>query len=370
MLLVFMIASFAFTIAQAVELGTSPNATVITDDTSPSPGQNVALALLSKVTVSGVEQSTTDPTSVIHIQVELKNMNIRSMNGVMVSVNDLSVNTFSLTKSFGPFKADLDANGTGKVAFDLLASPEILSGNYPVTLTLTYVDSNGFIASVNRSISVRIDSKPVISMTPIVIVSSYKVNESMLNVGEMFALTFVLQNTSKTQNLTNMLVNLTSDLNAFTPLTGSSSQIFVGDIASGGSCTVVANLCANNSLSTGTYAINIGMQYQDTYKNTYNSTATISIPVRGVYTSPAVAPQVILNSYNIDTPRVLNGKEFTLSVALKNVSSAAANNVLLSFTSESNAFSSDSGAPNQIFVGDIQAGGSYTGKIKLKPTMI
>lgn len=347
---------------------------------------NEAANLLSKIIVTGVSQSTTDPKETIHVTVTMKNLNNTALYGVMVGVGGLSSDTLVLTNSFGPFAANFEADppvstimpGSSEnksaedksitsISFDLLASPTIAGGNYPLALTLSYIDYLGNIASVDRTITIRVDAPIPETTTPRVIVSSYSLDKEKVKAGDTFELAFTLQNTSSEQSLKNMLAIITSDGSAIAPVTGTSNQLYVGDLAAGESWSGKVNLAASSALLTGTYTLNITMQYQDADNRTYQSQAAVGIPVEGAVTVVEVAtPQVVVSSYNLSPERVFGGDEFELSFTLTNPSAAAANNTLLSFSSESNAYTAVSGAPNQIFVGKIPAGGSYSGKIKLK----
>ena len=352
-------------------------------------GTNIGQALLSKVVVTGVSQSSTNPRDIINVTVSLQNLNLTALNGVMVSVGSLSSQTLSLTNNFGPFKVDLDAmvndsatpSGSGaqndtpknikKISFDLIANQNIQKGNYPLTLTLTYVDDNGVTVSADRSFSIQIDSATGTKVTtPLAIVSSYTVGKDKINAGDTFDLTFTLQNTSKTQDLTNMLVSLSSESNAFTPMVGATNQFYIGSIAAGGNYTVKAKLLANNTLLSGAYNLKIDMQYQDYEKNSFNSSSAISIslnaPVKTAVAVEVPTPQVVVTSYNITSQHIFGGDNFELSFTLKNTSSATANNVLISFSSESNAFVPGTGTPNQISAGKITSGSTFSGKIGLR----
>lgn len=326
-------------------------------------------ALLSKVVVSSVSQSTSDPNETISVSVTLGNLNPTALKEVMVGVSGLSSSTLSLTNTFGPFSVDIEAKDSGSVSFDLLAAPNITGGNYPLTLTLTYVDIYGNTVSVNRSISILIDSTTKVIATPKIIVSSYNIGADRIYSGGKFDMTFTLQNTSNDAALNNIVLNFTSESNAFMPVTGVSNQLFIGAIAAGGSYTGKLNLKANSTLLSGIYNFSIGLQYQDVYNNTYSSTASMGIQLVGTTTETIVetaSPQVIVASYDIGADQVFGGDEFEMTLTLKNTSSDIATNILLSFMSDANAFIAVPGLPNQLYIGNIAAGESYNGKISLK----
>lgn len=326
----------------------------------------VGSALLSKVIVESVSQSTKNPNDIIKVTVTLKNLNTTVLNEVMISVNGLSSDTLSLTNTFGPFTVDLEAGGSGSVSFDLYASPKIAGGNYPLSLTLTYLDINGINASVDRNISVLVDAPVTDIATPKIIVTSYDIGADKVYIGDKFKMTFTLQNTSSNVVLKNIMLSFTSELNAYTPVSGASNQLYIGDIAAGGSYTGTVNLKANSTLGSGIYVLNLGFQYQDIYNNTYASAAGISIQLVGKEAEGVATPQVVVSSYDIGADQVLGGDAFEMTLVLKNTSADTATNVLLSFASDVNAFIAAPGFPNQLYIGSIAPGESYTGKISLK----
>ncbi|NLT13039.1 MAG: hypothetical protein GXY05_01705 [Clostridiales bacterium] len=330
-------------------------------------------ALLSKVVVADVKQSTSNPDEIINVTVTLQNLNTRALKQVMVGVSGVSSEALSLTNTYGPFAVDLEANSTGSVSFDLYVSPGIRGGNYPLTLTLTYVDSEvvGFVneyytVSDTRSISVFVDEKIVDVQTPKIIVSSYNIGVERVYIGRNFELTFTLQNTSDSIALTNTMLSFSSQANAYTPAAGASNQLYIGDIAAGGSYTGKINLKANNALPTGIYSLNFSLQYQDAEHNDYVSEAGMGIQLIGEETDETASPKVIVSSYEIGADRVFGGDTFEMTLNLKNTSTDTAANVLLSFTSDANAYVSVTGVPNQLYIGNIAAGDSYTGKLSLK----
>jgi hypothetical protein len=330
-------------------------------------------ALLSKVVVAEVKQSTSNPDEIINVTVTLQNLNATALKGVMVSVSGLSSDTLSLTNTYGPFSVDLEANGTGSVSFDLFASPQIQGGNYPLSLVLTYVDTTtGFVSQYytvtdTRNISILVDSRVADVQIPKIFVSSYSIGADRVSGGNSFEMTFTLQNTSNDVALTNIMLSFAAEANAYAPVTGASNQLYIGDIAAGGSYTGKIKLKANSALVSGIYALNFYLQYQDTEHNEYTSEAGIGIQLIGVETDDEIAsPKVIVSSYDIGADRVLGGDAFEMTLVLKNTSTDAAANVLLSFVSDANAYISAPGVPNQLFVGNIAAGESYTGKLSLK----
>lgn len=330
-------------------------------------------ALLSKVVVADVEQSTTNPDETINVTVTLQNLNQTAMNEIMVGVSGLSSNTLSLTNTFGPFSVDLEANGTGSVSFDLYASPQIKGGNYPLTLTLTYVDTE-VVGMVNeyytvsdvRSISILVDERISDVQIPKIIVSSYSIGADKVYIGNKFEMTFTLQNTSADVALTNVMLSFSSQANAYAPVTGASNQMYIGDITAGGSYTGKINLKANNALESGIYTLNFGLQYQDANHNEYLSEAGVSIQLVGAASDEIASPKIIVSSYDVGADRVFGGDAFDMTLELKNTSTDTASNVLLSFVSDANAYISAPGVPNQLYIGKIAAGESYTGKISLK----
>lgn len=333
-------------------------------------------AILSRIVVASVSQSSTDPSDVITVSVKLSNLNRTYVNGLMVSVGNLSAETLSLTNTFGPFDVTIKSEDSSIISFDLLASPNIKSGNYPLTLSLTYVDSyEEKTVSVIRNISVLIEAKEDKKPSPLIIVSSYDINSDQVYGGDNFDLTFTLKNTSQVADLSNILLNFSSELNAFAPVSGSSNQLYIDRISAGGIYTGKIKLEANSNIGSGFYNLLFGMQYEDDSNRGYTNSAQIGILLEQieeemeeeVIPSMYIIPYIVVSAYDIGTDKLFAGDEFELSVTLLNTSSELAlSNIMLVYTSMVNAFVPSAGSSNQLHIGEISAGGSHTCKLKLK----
>lgn len=304
---------------------------------SPSPsyqpevtGESDGLALLSKVVVSSVSQSTKNPNNTMNVSVELKNINTKEMNDVMVSVGGLSTGTISLTKTFGPFRTSMSAGGTGSVNFSLYAASTIVGGNFPITLTLTYVDEAGTTVSLDRGISILIDrgtgitgSQESALTTPRLFVESYSIGSNKVFGGDEFELTYTLVNSGST-GVKNLLLTLSSDTNAYTAKTGVSNQIYIGDIPGNGSYTGKITLLANSTLKTGTYNINFDLQYESVINTPYTSDSIISI---------AMDQEQVLSIGSIVLPEtVLVNTKALLNVSYQNPGTTDIKNLVMNLT--------------------------------------
>jgi hypothetical protein len=77
-------------------------------------------------------------------------------------------------------------------------------------------------------------------------------------------------------------------------------------------------------------------------------------------------PRVIVDSYTIGSEKVFGNDTFDLTFTLTNTGTTDINNLLLTLTSDNNAFPPAAGKSNQIYVGYIASKGKFTGKTQLK----
>ncbi len=289
-------------------------------------------ALLSKVVVSGVSQSTKNPDNTMNVTVDLKNYSAKDMHDVMVGVGGLSSNTVSLTKTFGPFRTDLGAGGTGSVNFTLYVSPEIIGGNFPITLTLTYVDDSGTAVIVDRSISILVDrgigitgSQSSVLSTPRIYVGSYSIGADKVFGGDEFELTYTLLNSGAT-TVKNILLTMSSDSNAYTVKTGVSNQFYIGEMAASGSYTGKITLRANNTLKSGTYNISFAIQYESMINTPYTTAALINIPME---------QEQVLSIGHIKVPdAVVVGNKTLLNVSYENPGTTNIKNLVMQLSGD------------------------------------
>lgn len=255
----------------------------------------------------------------------------------------------SLTHTFGPFENDLDANGTSYFQFDLYILPTVLGGDYPINLTLTYTDASGAVTSVTRTISVLVDRGTGLSGikgdqtgTPRVVLGNYSIGSEQVFGGDSFELSYSLVNKNNDAQVSNVLVNFTSESNAYTPVNGTSNQVFIDSIPANTTWNGKLKFKANNTLKSGTYNLTLSIQYEDSLNGDYSSNSIISIPLQQ-------EQKLSINSITLPEAAIL-GNKIPLNVRYENPGTSEIKNLTMNIQGELE------GKEKTVALGSVKAG--------------
>lgn len=146
------------------------------------------------------------------------------------------------------------------------------------------------------------------------------------------------------------------------------SAIAPVSIGAGSSAGIGLSLAPSANILDGYYPLDLLLTYMDNNGVTVMAEKRIPILIDRTPSLPENQktggnPRIILDSYDIGADQVYSGEEFDLTYTLINMSGAAVNNMLLTLSSDSNAFIPTTGMSSQFFIDGIGPGGCYTGKI-------
>ena len=167
------------------------------------------------------------------------------------------------------------------------------SGYMPLVFDVTYEKDDKSLKTIQLTTYVKVvgttgKAADGTTSTPRVIVTGFSTDPEVVHAGETFTLTLHMQNTSKATAVKNMLFDIqaasestdtTYVAAAFLPTAGSST-IFVDKIAAGATKDISMELEARSDLAQKPYVVNVKMDYEDESVNSYQNTASVSIPVR------------------------------------------------------------------------------------------
>lgn len=167
------------------------------------------------------------------------------------------------------------------------------SGYMPLVFDVTYEKDDKSLETIQLTTYVKVvgttgKAADGTTSTPRVIVTGFSTDPEVVHAGETFTLTLHMQNTSKATAVKNMLFDIqaasestdtTYVAAAFLPTAGSST-IFVDKIAAGATKDISMELEARSDLAQKPYVVNVKMDYEDESVNSYQNTASVSIPVR------------------------------------------------------------------------------------------
>ena len=190
---------------------------------------------------------------------------------------------------------------------------------------------------------------------PRVIVSRCALDASPVPAGETFTATVILENTSETQNVQNMLVTVSCDSSNFV-LQNPSNSIYVGDISAGATAEIEISYTTDLETPPQRYVVTLAMEYDDSDAVTMTSQGAILVEVMQT-------PRIELSPFQLDEA-VNAGETFQMSFQVMNLGRSDLYNVRVEI---------DVPGLNPVgtaFIGDLAAGTSGTAAVNVFAGMV
>ncbi|NLG05466.1 MAG: hypothetical protein GX567_16835 [Clostridia bacterium] len=176
---------------------------------------------------------------------------------------------------------------------------DVLNGYYPITYEILYTDEacnqgsckiTTYVNCIGKSGagSISGDDEDKKTSTPRIIVTGFETEPENVFAGENFMLNLHVKNTSSKTAIQNAEFDLVAavegtDKNAtyaaFLPTSGSNT-VYVDHIASGETVDINIEFTAKADLAQKPYVLDVKMKYEDMESNPYESTGSVSIPVK------------------------------------------------------------------------------------------
>lgn len=327
----------------------------------------------------GVNQST--PVCVygqpVEITLTLLNNGGNTANGVVITpVVDADSNVFPFEIQQMDYSRNLETLiGTGyqgdpaarmkTVTYSWVTRQKVTSGYKKVSFQIDYYTDALIDKTITKDIYVMVKGNPemdedaengengeVKTSIPRVIVSGYTTTPKDIVAGDSFEITMKMTNTSKQTAVSNMVFDIQSEnftidttsnatAAAFLPVSGSSS-IFVDRIGPEETKEISIEMTARTDLSPRPYVLNVKMDYEDGKKNTYESTASVSVPVKQKDKMEISSPEVMPESIDV-------GGQANVMFNIYNTGKTQLYNVMV-------RFKGDSIEETECFVGNVAAG--------------
>lgn len=148
-----------------------------------------------------------------------------------------------------------------KVSVQVIAGAEINAGMNTLGVNYTYLDGNGEKNSESVDLYVlNVQEKESLGNSkPKLMVSEFSTSIEQVKAGEEFDFQFEVYNTHSETTAKNIKVTVTSEMFS---VTKGSNSFFLQSIAPGESEAIVINLKASAAATTGSYPVNIQMEYE------------------------------------------------------------------------------------------------------------
>nr|PZN51600.1 MAG: hypothetical protein DIU68_16155 [Chloroflexota bacterium] len=310
---------------------------------------------------------------------EVVNQGSRPALGVSVSL-DPGGKFVPANGQSGATLPDLPVGGGFTVSLGVVSAMDTPEGPASIPITLTYHDFEGQSYTSNATLSVNVRAVAEASQVTLV---RYMTEPNPVIPGEAAKVTVLIMNTGNDTAL-QVLLRVAGENSVL--LAGPQGDTFpLGDLAPGASSSLELPLIVRANADPGPQSQPVTLSYLSDGER-HETTSSMTINVAEVIEPE---PLLLLESYDFGADALKPGDRFILSLTLKNVGDAAANDLLVTFGSvESDDGGSDStggssrggststtpsstfaplGAGGTVYVGQIEAGG---GEVRLEQEFI
>lgn len=304
---------------------------------TPLPGQP-SLVVRNFV----AKPATTLPGGTVVLNFEVVNQGNRVAEGVSVSVDPGG----KFVPANGAASATLPDLGPGtsfNVTLTVVAASDTPAGANIIPVTMAYRDFSGTAYSSKATLSVNVLA---ISEASQITLARYLVDPNPVQPGERVEITVLITNTGN-ETAAQVLLRVAGDGSVL--LAGPEGDSFpLGDLKPGASASVKLPLVVSAAAKSGPQSQPIVLTFlQKGQAQTVNSSMTIEVAKVSV-----PAPVMLLESYETGKEVLRPGDQFTLTMTLKNVGAADAENLLVTFGTVDSAPTGDSGTGGNGGTGD------------------
>lgn len=163
--------------------------------------------------------------------------------------------------------------------------------------------------------------------------------------GEAIAISFTLQNMSRTTRVNNLKVTLVSDeAGAFLPMNGSAST-YISTIRAEGSVSREMTLRSMPTLEEKPYSLSLRIEYEDAQANAFESTEQVAIIVRQTVRADTSTAQVMPEA-------ITAGQQSSVTFSINNLGKNKLFNARVTIPEGQGL------APQEVFVGTVEPGAS------------
>jgi len=257
-------------------------------------------------------------------------------------------------------------NTSAAATFHITTKAKLETGVYAFPVTMSGYDPNGSRWTSTETLYIQVsgvdpkdDDKKEddkkddekIEFTPILMVSNFSQGGTAL-AGKTFSLNLTLQNTSD-KELKNIKVTVGDGGGVFVP-SGNSNSYYISSIPAGSSDTHTMRLSVNKDAAQMTTPVSITMAYEDEKAKSFTASDTIAIPV--VQETRLVIENLSPITY------AFAGETTSAELPIYNMGKNVISNVKVKVEGDFDVTKNAS-----VFVGNMNAGTSYTYKFNMVP---
>ena len=274
--------------------------------------------------------TTIKPGDTVTFTVEIVNQGSRIAQGVSLSV-DSGGHFIAANGQAAVILPDLGVNVSYTVTLSVVAATDTPGGPQSAAITMSYRDFSGTTYTSNASLSVTVQT---VSTASQVTLSRYIVDPNPVLPGQPVTITVLLTNTGN-ETAGQVLLQIGEGI----LLAGPEGNSFAfGDLEAGGSASLDLPLIVSTAAKSGPQAQAVTINFLQKGEST-STTSSMTLDVANVV---APSPLLLLDSYDYGEEFLQPGQQFTLTMTLKNIGDADANNMLVTFGTVESSGSSQS----------------------------
>jgi CARDB. len=313
------------------------------------------------------------------IGVTVKNRGPINMYGVNVSIEGLDPTLISAKGVSSKKIPNIMAGTKERFNFDIASNSAMVSGNYPITFSVTCKDENGTAYSYEQKYYVVVGGSSSGQKSDLVIKNLVEPN-GVFDVNQNFQIKFDIANIGKAA-AKNVKVTASEYGEGSNIVPKTSSVISIDELAAGASKGMSFTFAATGSASTRNYTVELKVEYEQNGKAISFSQyagANVSNPDNEKdedEDKKESKPKIIVSDYACDPIIVMGGQEFNLSMTFLNThSQKVVKNVkmYLTMAEETSSESTKTGniftpvdSSNTFYFDSIPAKGTVEKKLRL-----
>lgn len=241
------------------------------------------------------------------------------------------------------------------------------NGVYPINFKIEYKNTSDENFSKTGISYFKVTGE---KMQSIVTISNITTNPDNINAGEVFTLSFNVNNIGD-MAMTNTSIKLT-DLKSdgFMPIDGL-DYIYVGNVPAKSSVTRTFNMIASEKITSGSHSIGVTIKYNDENNEEVTEEKTIyllhitSKNSDDTEEKSVSKPKIIIQSYSTSPDNIVAGDSFVFNFKIKNTSrNTGIKNMKITISSENGSFMIANGS-NTFYVERLAPQEAMTNSIKL-----
>lgn len=297
------------------------------------------------------------------LNIPIKNVGGRALNTVIsINVGDpktlpFQADKMSLTRYISSFTGDI------VYSIPITIPANTAAGLYPLPISVTYQSASGGGGSASTTIFIKINNnlrQPQLKLLGI------QTENDKLKAGSSQVVKLNLKNDSDIPiNAINLRLSGFSS-NGINLDNWPDTQ-FVTSMEAGELRPVEFRLQAGSKMESGTYPLDLAIEFEDQYNNKYTQEQKVYVPVSGKGDTGELVPRVLLENYYLGRDYVQAGQTFPLTLLFRNTSKISpVRNIKVSLSSEGDIFS-PVGSSNSFYFPEIAPEGIVEHTINLHP---